>query len=94
MPVSLGPGIQVMTQYKQTMAFIKPLYRDLAKRRVPGDMLAGWVPVATQTACVVPCMLRFTGGIVAQHLRKQMCFADQAVDDRGRHSQPQLLVRL
>jgi hypothetical protein len=34
-------GIQVMTQYKQTMTFFKPLYRDLAKRRVPGDMLAG-----------------------------------------------------
>jgi hypothetical protein len=41
MPLSLVAGIQVMTQYKQTMAFIKPLYRDLAKRRVPGDMLAG-----------------------------------------------------
>jgi hypothetical protein len=41
MPMSLDAGIQVMTQYKQTMAFIKPLYRDLAKRRVPGDMLAG-----------------------------------------------------
>ena len=51
-------GIQVMTQYKQTMAFIKPLYRDLARRRVPGDMLAGWVPAICHGVCVGLCMLR------------------------------------
>ena len=34
------------TQFKQTMTFFKPLYRDLARRRVPGDMLAGlWMIV-------------------------------------------------
>lgn len=44
--IFLFPGIQVTTQFKQTMTFFKPLYRDLAKRRVPGDMLAGlWMIV-------------------------------------------------
>lgn len=44
--LSACAGIQVTTQFKQTMTFFKPLYRDLSKRRVPGDMLAGlWMIV-------------------------------------------------
>ena len=34
-------GARATTLHKQTMEFMKPLYRDLRQLEIPGDMLAG-----------------------------------------------------
>lgn len=39
-------GARATTLHKQTMEFMKPLYRDLRQLEIPGDMLAGlWMIV-------------------------------------------------